>query len=224
MASFDVSISGKSLNLNFGPTAPDASPRQPEPRKPEPRKPEPRGAHSAVLAALPCHGLRSPVRSVLGRRGIVACCQAAAVFDLLIWQALGRGSALQLLVLRLLGVALCSCVCVDVLLRFHACLVLLAASLHFEALWLDAAPPDRVSVVTLAAALCVTTHKCLSARRNWLASLLIAALASTFASTLLLAAWLPDTVPVGDVLFLAFAAAVYALLDAAAEPPPPAPA
>ena len=216
---------GKSLNLNFGPTAPDAPPkpelRKPELRKPEPHKPEPQGPHSAVLAALPCHGLRAPGRSGLGRRGIVVCCQAAAVFDLLIWQALGRGSALQLLVLRLLGVLMCSCVCVDVLACFHACLLLLAASLHFEGLWRDGTA-DRVSIATLGAVLGVTAHKCLRARRACLASLLLVALASTFSSTLLLAVWLPSTVPVGDVLFLALAAAVYTLLDTA-EPPLPAP-
>lgn len=226
MTGFDVSMSGKSLSLSLAvdrlvasaaPPFPGELKGTPPPLPPIKTEPLPPPRHSK--------GPLSPYlpRPALGRRAVVLVCQGAAVFDLVIWHILGRTHSMQLLVLRLLGVAICSCVCVDVLPRFHACLLLLAASLHFEGLfWHDA--PDRVSLATLAAALAVTAHRCVLARGSWLAGVLVAALASAFVSTLLLAAWLPSTVPVGDMLFLALAAAAYSAVDTARPAPPLTPA
>lgn len=223
MTGFDVNMSGKSLSLSLACDRLVAAASRPEPRRAEapPGKPEAEAPPKNRTASRLLPGgatVCAPPRPTLTRRTVVLACQAAAVFDLLVWHLLGRTPRLQLLVLRLLAVALCSCVCLDSVARFHACLLVLAASLHFEALWAAAdAAPDRVSSATLATALLVAAHRCALAMRTenarWLPAVLLAALAACFASTLLLAAWLPATAAATDVAFLGFVGASYALVD-----------
>ena len=230
MTSFDVSMSGKNLSLNFAVDRfanpggrPDARPAEPPP----PSKPDPEPARfrpaQLVPAKSPLRGACTPPRPALTRHTVVLALQAAAAFDLVAWFVLGGMRGLQLLVFRLVVVALCSCVCLDRLLNFHACLVALAASLHFEVPWRHSggatgATAERLSLATLAAVGVVTAHRgaltlALAAPGgSMLAALLLALAVACLASTLLLGAWAPDVAGVADTAYVATACIIYYLL------------